>query len=214
MIPLYRWGDSPVHRCPVGYKLLTLLVAATVLFFVSSLWPQVIFLVIVAGLYRLAGFRLALAISQLKPLFFLLTLLFVFGLLFNGWYAASVSVVRLMGLLLLASLVTLTTTLTTMIDTITAVLQPLRYLGINTDRLGFMLSLTVRFIPLMMIGFQGLREARFARGGDSGLLSQIIPFLIKSLQQSDALAEAIDARGWPPASRLPRKTSEKEITSR
>ena len=190
-----------------GYKLTVLLLAATVLFFLPSLWIQSVFLLLVLSLYRVAGFGTVLVIKQLKPLAPILALLLLFGVLFNGWEAALISVVRLTGLLLLASLITLTTTLTAMIDTITRALTPLKVLGVNTAQLGFMLSLTVRFIPLMMIGFNQLREARYARGGQSGLLSQVIPFLIRSLQLSDALAEAIDARGWQSASSQSRRGS-------
>ncbi len=207
MIPLYRQGDSPIHRLSAGYKLAVLLLAATVLFFLPSLWIQSVFLVLVLGFYRLAGFEGALVIQQLKPLAPILALLLLFGVFFNGWEAGFISVVRLTGLLLLASLITLTTTLTAMIDTITRALTPLQVFGVNTAQLGFMLSLTVRFIPLMMIGFNQLREARYARGGQSGLLSQVVPFLIRSLQLSDALAEAIDARGWESASSQSRRGS-------
>ena len=198
MIPLYQPGNSPVHRLASGVKLLFLLTSATLLFFVPSLVIQAIFLLAVLALYAVAECRFTLAIRQLRPLWLILLLLFLFGLAFNGWEVALTSVVRLIGLLLLANLVTLTTTLTAMIDTITRALSPLKMFGVNTGQLGFMLSLTIRFIPLMMTGYNELREARYARGGSSGLLSQIVPFLIKSLKLSDALAEAIDARGWPP----------------
>ncbi len=53
-----------------------------------------------------------------------------------------------------AVLVTLTTKLSDMIDVLERALRPLRHVGVSPSKTGMMLSMVVRFIPLMM------REAR------------------------------------------------------
>jgi len=47
-------------------------------------------------------------------------------------------------------IVTLTTKLTDMIDVLERVMRPLRLVGINPAKVGMMLSMVIRLIPLMM----------------------------------------------------------------
>jgi biotin transport system permease protein len=61
-----------------------------------------------------------------------------------------------------------------------------------------MLSLALRFIPLLFEKFQEIREAQRARGLDRNLLALLMPLLIKTLRMAGDLTDAIEARGYDP----------------
>ena len=93
-------------------------------------------------------------------------------------------------------LVTLTTKMSDMIDVVERVIRPLGYVGINPSKVSMMLSMVIRFIPLMMREAQEILEAQRARGLDRNAIALLVPLLIKTLKMADDLSDAIEARGY------------------
>ena len=138
-IGLYHPGDSPLHRCPPGPKLLVLVVAlaATVRYPVYALIPTVV-------LYVVARIPVRLVIAQIRPLWLLLVLTFTFQLITVGDKRATEVTCLLLVSVAQAGLVTLTTRVTAMLDVIMKVVGPLRRVGIEPERVGLLLALTIR----------------------------------------------------------------------
>jgi biotin transport system permease protein len=190
---LYVPGDSPLHRVPAGLKLALLAVAAVV-----ALWSPVALAAL--GLLAVAGFVVArvplrVAWDQLVPVLWFAVPLLAFQWLFAGWSRAVVVVGQLLVLVLLAALVTLTTRVLAMVATFEWVLSPLARVGVHADRVGLVLALTVRCVPLVAQTYQQAREAQRARGLEWSAVALVVPLIVRLLKKADAIGEALAARG-------------------
>ena len=196
MLSLYVPGDSIVHRLPAGTKLLMLFAGSIALFAVSGIPVHAGELLVVAGLFRIARLPWRDTLHQLRPALLFMAPIFLFHVFFTDWVLGLETVLRILVLLLLAVLVTLTTRLSDMIDVIELAARPLRPVGINPSKVGMMLSMVIRFVPLMMKEAQGILEAQRARGLDRSAIALLVPLLIKTLKMADDLSDAIEARGY------------------
>ena len=196
MLSLYVPGDSLVHRLSAGTKLLILFAAGAALFAVSGIAVHAIELAAIAVLFRIAGLPWRDTLHQLRPALLFLVPIFLFHVFVTDWALGLETVLRIVVLLLLAVLVTLTTRLSDMIDVIERAARPLRHVGVNPSKVGMMLSMVIRFIPLMVREAQEILEAQRARGLDRSAIALLVPLLIKTLKMADNLSDAIDARGY------------------
>ncbi|WP_198347664.1 energy-coupling factor transporter transmembrane component T family protein [Nocardia terrae] len=194
MLSLYHDARTPVHTVPAGAKLLVLAVAGTALFFVPSIvWPAVA-LAVVLGSYAVARIPWRTTGRQVLGLAPFLALIMVAQVIFTGWQSAILVGERLLTLVLLANLVTLTTRTSAMIETIERLLQPLRPLGVRPERVGLLVAMTIRFIPVIREQAQLVRDAQRARGIERSTVF-LVPLLIRTLRMADGVGEALDARG-------------------
>lgn len=203
MLSLYVPGDSFVHRAPAAAKLAVLLICGAALFVVSSIPVHAAELALVAGLFHAARLPWRDAFRQLRTALIFLVPIFLFHVFVTDWALGLETVLRILVLLLLAVLVTLTTRTTDMIDVLETAVRPLRHIGISPSRTGMMLSMVIRFIPMMMREAQEVLEAQRARGLDRNAIALLMPLLIKTLKMADDLSEAIEARGYDPEPAVP-----------
>lgn len=196
MIGLYRPGDSLLHRMPAGVKLLLLIVsivAATV--FVRSPIEVGVVAVAVAGLFALARIPFEVAVAQLRPMVWMLLIIAVFQVLITTPARAAVVCGVLLISVALAALVTLTTRVTDLLDTVTRALGPLRRFGVDPDRVGLLLALAIRCVPLLAGIVHDVAEARRARGLQWSMTALATPVLVRALRTADAMGDALAARG-------------------
>lgn len=194
MTGLYSAGHSLIHRLPAGFKLLLLCGAGIGLFYITD-WRAM--LGMLAGcmlLYPLARVPLRLLLRQLYALFWLIGLLAAFQWWTQGWQVATTASARLLTLLLLANLLTITTRTTAIIDALTRALKGLRFVGLNPERISLTISLTLRFLPVIIEVTHEVRAAQKARGLEFSLLATAVPVIVRTLKMADDIADAIDAR--------------------
>ncbi|MCA0406639.1 MAG: energy-coupling factor transporter transmembrane protein EcfT, partial [Proteobacteria bacterium] len=110
---------------------------------------------------------------------------------------------RLVALLLLAGLITLTTRTQDMIATLERMVRPLARIGVNPARTALALSLAVRFVPIMARITSEVREAQRVRGLENNILALAVPTIIRALRLTDEVADAIEARGFDPDKGVP-----------
>ncbi|MGW4355767.1 energy-coupling factor transporter transmembrane component T family protein [Nocardia sp. NPDC004582] len=194
MLSLYHDARTPVHVVPAGVKLAGLAVAGTALFFVSSITVLTSALIVVLGLYALARIPWRTTGRQVLALLPFLALIVIAQLLFTDARTAVLVGERLLTLVLLANLVTLTTRTSAMVDTIERVLTPLRPLGVRPERVGLLVAMTIRFIPVIREQAELVRAAQRARGIERSTVF-LVPLLIRTLRMADGVGEALDARG-------------------
>jgi len=195
MIALYRPGESVLHRVNPAVKLLALALTAVLV----TVMPQSpislgLFALAVAGAYLVAGLGLRELVRQVVPLRWLVLVMLVTGLIFLTPWATALTITRVLLLVLLAALVTLTTRSEALVDTLEAALRPLSSVGVDVRRVTLTLSLTLSAIPVIVGHAQRLREAQLARGVRLGLRA-ILPLLVMSLRHADEVADAMIARG-------------------
>lgn len=91
-----------------------------------------------------------------------------------------------------------------MTDAFASLIKPLRLLGVPTRDVAFVLSLGLRFVPIISDEFLGLRRAQTARGASFGaggfggqakaMTSLVVPVLAAAIRHAHNLALALDAR--------------------
>lgn len=193
---LYHPADTPWHRVPAGPKLLVTAVAIVALtLWIERPWQVLPCVAAVVGLYAAARIPVRLAVVQLRPLLWMLAFIGVFQLVVAGWERAVVVCGSLLLAVALAALVTLTTRVTDMLDAIIAGLGPLRRVGVNPERVGLVLVMTIRCIPLLGELVARVSDARKARGLGFSLRALVVPVVVGALRSADAMGEALAARG-------------------
>ncbi|WP_406275460.1 energy-coupling factor transporter transmembrane protein EcfT [Nocardia sp. NBC_00881] len=196
MIGVYLPGDSLLHRMPAGLKLVLLIASiVTVTVFVRTP-PQVgLAGMVVAGFLAAAGIPVKVVLAQLRPVVWVVLIIAVFQVLITSPARAVVVSGVLLISVALAALVTLTTRVTDMLDTVTRALGPLRKVGVDPDRVGLVLALAIRCVPLLTGIVHDVAQARRARGLQWSMTALATPVLVRALRTADAMGDALAARG-------------------
>lgn len=194
-LAVYVPRDSVVHRLPAGTKLLLLVLAAIGVLALSQPWQVVVALAVIALLYAAARIPWRTTLEQVRPLLWFLLALGLFQLAIAGWQRAVVVVGAMLGLVLLATLVSLTTRTTAMVDVVVRWLRPLRPVGVDPERVGLLVALGIRSVAVIIELAREVRQAQLARGASSSPLAFIVPLVVRTLRHADRLADALVARG-------------------
>lgn len=180
-----------------GRKLGVLLVAGSVLFLVRDAWVLLPPLVVVAALLWSTGVGFRRFWRHSRGLWLLCLAVVVITAWLQSPEVALVAGLRLLVLVGLALVVSFTTRAGEFVDAIEAGLQPLQQRGwVRADRLAFAIALTLRFVPELQRRWHAIREAQAARGIRANPVILIVPLVVAVLQSADAIAEAIEARGF------------------
>lgn len=194
MIGLYSPGDSVVHRMRAGWKLGALALAVIGVTLLPS-WPWVLGAAgVTAVLFTLARIRPRAALAQLAPIVVIVAFAGALNWIFQGWEAALMLALRVLVCVALAALVTLTTRVGDILDAMRAALRPFGR-RVDADRVGLVLALTIRAVPLMHDLVRAVLEARKARGAEGSMRAIAVPVVVRALQTADAMGEALAARG-------------------
>ncbi|WP_017537765.1 energy-coupling factor transporter transmembrane component T family protein [Nocardiopsis halophila] len=199
---LYVPGDTPLHRLPAGVKFAVLFAAGIGLFLLSH--PAVLgaAAAVAAGLVLSARAPLAALRARLLPVGVMLAVLFAATSLFQGPQTAVAMLLRLAALILLALAVTLTTRPADLLEFFERLTAPLARIGVaNPERISLGVSLVLRFVPEVFRRFQEIREAQAARGLKASPVALLVPLIVRTLKAADDVADAIDARCYPPPRR-------------
>jgi biotin transport system permease protein len=192
---LYRPGRSVLHRAPAWSKLLVLLLAGASSVLLDRPWQVGAALAVVLAGYAVAGVPPGVMLRQARPLVWILGAVALFHVLATGWERAFVVVGVLVALVLLAALVTLTTRTSELVEVLVRWLSPLRLLRVDPERVGLLLALGIRSVPVVLTRAQEVRDAQRARGLTASPTAYAVPLVIRSLRHADELGEALAARG-------------------
>lgn len=191
---MYHPGHSVVHGLPAAGKVLAVVLGGTLLFGTADVRVIGLALAGVAALYGVARIPWRVAAAQVRPVVIVLLILGAAQWLTAGGAAAVVVCLRLLALILLAALATLTTRVSDMVLAVEGALRPLERVGVPTAKISLAISMALRFIPLLTRVVGEVREAQQARGLERNMLALTIPVLVRALHTADQMAEAIDAR--------------------
>ncbi|HET6627560.1 MAG TPA: energy-coupling factor transporter transmembrane protein EcfT [Nocardioidaceae bacterium] len=195
LLGVYLPGSSAVHRTPAGVKLLALLVAGAGSVFLDRMWQVAAAVALVLAGYLVARIPLRTALRQVRPLLWLAVFIAAFHVVATGWERAVVVVGVIATLVLLAALVTLTTRTTAMVDSVVGLCGPLRAVGVDPERIGLLLAMAIRSVPVVVGLAEEVRDAQRARGLMASPRAFAVPLIVRSLRHADALGEALVARG-------------------
>ena len=194
MIGLYSPGTSLIHRAPTLLKLFLLSLCVVLIGTSPDLRVVGAAAVVVVLLFVIARVPVRAAAAQIAPILLILLVAVPIQGLLSGWMIAALMAGRLLVAVALAALFTMTTTVTAVLEAFQTLLHPFRRF-IDADRVGLLVALTIRCIPLVADIVREVLEARTARGTQGSPLSIAVPVVVRSLYAADALGEALIARG-------------------
>ena len=111
---------------------------------------------------------------------------------------------RLILLIMGSSVMTLTTTPNQLTDGLEKLLGPLKHLRVPVHEIAMMMSIALRFIPILMEETDKIMKAQIARGADfesgnlikkaKSLVPLLVPLFISAFRRANDLAMAMEAR--------------------
>lgn len=164
-------------------------------------------------------------VGAIKPMVFMSLFLFIINIfqlqngelwLRIGWFkvysdAVYSTVFILLRLILMIIITTLLTVSTKPLDMTLAIedlLSPFSKFGLPAHEIALMISIALRFIPTLIEETQRIMQAQASRGVDfeegslrekvGGIVSLIIPIFVSALNRAEDLADAMETRGYVP----------------
>ncbi|HEX6151640.1 energy-coupling factor transporter transmembrane component T [Nocardioides sp.] len=195
LIGAYQPGTTFLHRMPAGAKLVAMAVISLATVVYRSPATSVALLGVVVALLAVARVRLALLVRTLRGLLVVMVLITTFQVWQQGWQHAVTVVGALVGLILLATVLTVTTAVDEMLDTITRALGPFRRFGVDPDLVALAFSLMIRGIPTTIDLASETRQAAMARGLERNPRALVTPMVLRTVAHARATGEALHARG-------------------
>lgn len=219
----YIPGNSMIHRLDPRSKLLAMFAFLLLIFWANNLITNVLIIAFVFAMVLLSQICLSFFINGLKPMIGIILFTTIFQVFFTPgasvlweFWIFKVSIeslqqaliifIRFVLIIFFSTLLTLTTTPLSLADGIESGLAPLKRLKVPVHEIGLMLSMSLRFVPTLMDDTTRIMNAQRARGVDfnEGNLVQkvksvipiLIPLFASSFKRADALATAMEARGY------------------
>lgn len=217
----YFPGKSIVHRLDARMKIVLTLALIVAVFLCKSVVSLAAVVAVTFVLIFVSRVPLKMVLKSVKPLAIIVAftaILNVFyitgGTVFWEWrfihitskglFTALFMVVRIICLVIISSLLTYTTTPTVMTDAIESLLSPLKVIRVPVHTLTMMMTLALRFIPVLVDEIDRITNAQKARGADfdSGGLKEkvkalvpiIVPLFVSSIKHAFELADAMECR--------------------
>ncbi|MEN3930248.1 energy-coupling factor transporter transmembrane protein EcfT [Microvirga sp. W0021] len=196
MIAGYLARDTFLHRISAGKKLLLLAGISVAFPFVHWIWFPGIVLSLVLVAYALCGREALKRLLAMRMLILFLVFIGLFQVYSTDWITGLNMVLRLLSMILLADLVTLSSTMQEMMNAIQPLLRPFARFGVSPHRVSLAVALVLRFIPYLLVSWRERDEAYRARTGKRGGIKIIAPFIVETMHLADRVAETLDARGF------------------
>ena len=216
----YVKGDSILHRLDPRTKIFGMLAIMVALFFVNNWIGLVYAAVVVFAVLFASQVPLKFYIRGVKPLRWILLFtaaiqIFltpgeiiwqwgIFHITAEGVRLAIFMCVRLVLLVMTTSVLTLTTTPIVLTDAVENLLSPIKRIGVPAHELAMMMTIALRFIPLLADETEKIMAAQKARGAafDEGglmdraraLLPILVPLFLSAINRASELAMAMEAR--------------------
>ena len=215
----YYPADSILHRLDPRVKFVGTIVYVVSLFLFHN-WGYLLGTVFLAVMIKLSKVPFKFITKGLKSIFVLLAITMVFNILFTpgevlvriwkititreGVAMACRMSVRLIFLMIGSSLMTLTTTPNQLTDALESLLGPLKKIHVPVHEISMMMSIALRFIPILTEELEKIMKAQTARGIDfesGGLLKRvksmvpiIVPLFVAAIRRANDLAMAMESR--------------------
>ncbi len=218
----YYPANSVIHRLDPRVKLAGTLVFIISLFAFRSAEAYVAATLALVAVIRISKVPPKFMMRGLKSIIMLLMITVVFNLFLirgtvvvriwkltitkEGIETAVFMAIRLIYLIVGSSIMTLTTTPNNLTDGLEKALRPLNKIRVPVHDIAMMMSIALRFIPILMEETDKIMKAQMARGADfeSGNLIQraknmvplLVPLFISAFRRANDLAMAMEARGY------------------
>ena len=216
----YYQTDSVIHRLDPRVKLTATIAFIVSLFLVKNIWGYLIAALFLAAVIRMSNVPFKFMVKGMKAIVFLLLLTVVFNLFLTpgepliqiwkltitieGAKLAGMMAVRLTFLIIGSSVMTLTTTPNNLTDGMESLMKPLGKIKVPVHEIAMMMSIALRFIPILLEETDKIMKAQIARGADfesgnivkkaKAMVPLLVPLFISAFRRANDLAMAMEAR--------------------
>lgn len=216
----YYPADSVIHKLDPRTKLMATMIYILSLFIFRSLAG---FAAVTLGLFLvilLSKVPIGYMVKGLKAIVVILLITVIFNLFLTpgetiwsfwklriteeGLRNAAFMTVRLIYLILGSSILTLTTTPNQLTDGLEKSLRPLNKIRVPVHEIAMMMSIALRFIPILIEETDKIMKAQLARGADfesgnlvkkaKAMVPLLVPLFISAFRRANDLALAMEAR--------------------
>lgn len=217
----YYSVDSPIHRLDPRLKIIAAVAYMVSCLVVSNVPTLVLAALMAVAVTACARVPLGRLLEQIRPVTYFLLITSLFNLFFvhtgvvliaagpvvittDSVSAAVFYTLRFLLLLLMGSLIMLTTQPMALTDAVEKLFSPLERLGVPVSQTTLILSIALRFVPVLSQDAQNIVVAQTARGarleGKGALayaracLPLMVPLFASAVRHADNLGRAMDAR--------------------
>ena len=179
----YYPSNSKIHKLDPRVKIICTLLYLISLFLFKSVLGYALCTLFLAVVIRISKVPFKFITKGLKPIFMLLMITVIFNLFLTssgevlvsfwilkvtdeGLRTAVYMALRLIYLIVGSSLMTLTTTPNELTDGIEKILKPLNAIKVPVHEIAMMMSIALRFIPILLEETVKIMKAQIARGAD------------------------------------------------
>ncbi len=216
----YYPADSIIHKLDPRVKLIITFAFMISLFLFNNLLGYVIVTIFLFGVIKLSKVPIKFIFKGLKTIIIILLLTVIFNLfltpgepIFKLWIikitkegiiSATFMGIRLSYIIIGSSIMTFTTTPNHLTDGLEKIMNPLKKIRIPVHEISMMMSIALRFIPILLEETDKIMKAQMARGADfesGGILKRaksmiplLVPLFISAFRRANDLAMAMEAR--------------------
>lgn len=216
----YYQTESVIHRLDPRVKLAGTVAFIISLFFFDNIWGYLCAALFLAIVIRLSKVPFRFMIKGMRSILFLLLITVVFNLFLTpgevlisfwklqitkeGVRIAGFMAIRLAMLIIGSSVMTLTTTPNNLTDGMEKAMGPLKILHMPVHEVAMMMSIALRFIPILLEETDKIMKAQIARGADfesgnlikkaKAMVPLLVPLFISAFRRANDLAMAMEAR--------------------
>ena len=219
----YYPAESLIHRLDVRIKVIIAVLYVVCTFLCKNILSFALLLAVAFLFVIISRLPIGLVARGIKPILIIIAITSLINIFFStgegeplvdwwiitvyreGIYNALLMVVRFVCLIVGTSVfLTYTTTPIALTDAIEDLLWPLKKLGVPVHDFAMMMTIALRFIPLLVDETEKIMTAQKARGADfsSGSLAQrakalvpvLIPLFVSAFRRAEELAVAMECR--------------------
>lgn len=161
----YLHKKSVVHRLDPRLKIIYVIILSMTVFLINSISKILAFSFFVLVILILTKISIAHFIRSLRPFFFIFAFILSMYAIFSLSQLSQgfIAIWRFLMLVLISFILTSTTTTSCLIAAIERLIQPIKILNVKPRNVATMISVAVRFMPVMLIYFERQRESMLAR---------------------------------------------------
>lgn len=216
----YYPADSVIHRLDPRVKLSGTMIYIVCLFLVKNIWGYLFAALCLGAVIKASKVPFKFIVRGLKAIVILLLFTVAFNLFLTSgtvvfeWKFISITkeglelagnmAMRLILLILGSSLMTFTTTPNQLTDGMESLLGPLKKIHVPVHEIAMMMSIALRFIPILLEETDKIMKAQQARGADfesGGIIRRakamvpiLVPLFVSAFRRAGDLAMAMEAR--------------------
>ncbi len=213
--------QSVIHDLCARTKILSSFLFSIIIFIGNNFFVYGLSFIFLCFIIVLSKIPILYVLKGIKPIIPIMVVGFLFNLLFtqNGevifkWHIISITIeglnramiiaIRLFFVITISTILTLTTKANNLTGGISSLLSPLKKIKVPVDDIAIMMSIALRFVPIIfdeasrIIKSQKARGINFENGSITirckNLIATIIPLIISIFKRADNLSIAMESR--------------------